>query len=451
MAAQEDQLGEGGIHQERNVVLHVREDSASEMENLFSVVNGNSARSLQHPPMRMRNLPKSFFHPPGVGSKSPSVHSRENSLDNSPFSPGPVPSPGPPPMGPVHSRASSCPATLGQPLAPQQPHQNLALNSPHAHLRQHSFDVGGGNSDDVLGPLPPGWEKAQTPTGQIYFMNHNNKTTQWEDPRKQLYANKIRALNAGTSSPRGAVSPGPQQPQVQLGPGGPQPGPQSAPQSAPQSGPQSGPQPQGPLPDGWEMKYTEAGEQYFIDHVTKKTQWQDPRINQHAHQQMLKLKQAQLKMLETKRQNLFRQSQVRPRSASHENVAMSQAQEMMMRHSLNDGNTNIDPFLASNQETHNRQESADSGLGMGSNFNLGSIPEDMGLENMDTADLDTTLTEGNQPAAGPGGGMETDQLIGTIGSLPELGEELSQDIMQTILKEPQQPQQPPAQPDQLWL
>ena len=33
---------------------------------------------------------------------------------------------------------------------------------------------------------------------------------------------------------------------------------------------------------------------------------------------------------------------------------------------------------------------------MGSNFNLGSIPEDMGLETMDTADLDTTLTESNQ-------------------------------------------------------
>ena len=116
---------------------------------------------------------------------------------------------------------------------------------------------------------------------------------------------------------------------------------------------------------------------------------------------MLKLKQAQLKMLETKRQSLFQRNQVRPRSSSHENVAMSQAQEMMMRHSLNDGqgaNTNIDPFLASGQpgETHNRQESADSGLGMGSNFNLGSIPEDMGLETMDTADLDTTLTESNQ-------------------------------------------------------
>ena len=43
-------------------------------------------------------------------------------------------------------------------------------------------------------------------------------------------------------------------------------------------------------------------------------------------------------------------------------------------------------------ELHNRQESADSGLGMGSNFNLGSIPEDIsGMESMET-DLDTTLT-----------------------------------------------------------
>merc|ERR1719356_1873794 len=89
----------------------------------------------------------------------------------------------------------------------------------------------------------------------------------------------------------------------------------------------------------------------------------------------------------------------RPRSASQENVAMSQAQEMMMRHSLSEGtpgHTNIDPFLGQGGEAHNRQESADSGLGMGSNFNLGSIPEDMGLETMDTGDLDTTLTESTQ-------------------------------------------------------
>ena len=97
-------------------------------------------------------------------------------------------------------------------------------------------------------------------------------------------------------------------------------------------------------------------------------------------------------------------------------------------------------------ETHARTESADSGLGMGSCNNLGVIPEDMNLETMDTADLDTTLTEGNQGGHGGsgGGGMETD----IISTLPELGEPLSEDIMQTILNTKQEQQQ---QQQQQWL
>ncbi|KAF7208219.1 membrane-associated guanylate kinase, WW and PDZ domain-containing protein 1b isoform X3 [Nothobranchius furzeri] len=35
--------------------------------------------------------------------------------------------------------------------------------------------------------------------------------------------------------------------------------------------------PLGPLPDNWEMAYTENGEVYFIDHNTKTTSWLDPR------------------------------------------------------------------------------------------------------------------------------------------------------------------------------
>ncbi|KAK1786885.1 hypothetical protein P4O66_017267 [Electrophorus voltai] len=35
--------------------------------------------------------------------------------------------------------------------------------------------------------------------------------------------------------------------------------------------------PLGPLPDNWEMAYTESGEVYFIDHNTKTTSWMDPR------------------------------------------------------------------------------------------------------------------------------------------------------------------------------
>lgn len=32
-------------------------------------------------------------------------------------------------------------------------------------------------------PLPMGWEEARTINGEVYYINHNNKTTCWEDPR----------------------------------------------------------------------------------------------------------------------------------------------------------------------------------------------------------------------------------------------------------------------------
>lgn len=44
------------------------------------------------------------------------------------------------------------------------------------------------SNDDPLGPLPNGWEKRADPnTGRVYFVNHVNRTTQWEDPRTQGY------------------------------------------------------------------------------------------------------------------------------------------------------------------------------------------------------------------------------------------------------------------------
>lgn len=48
---------------------------------------------------------------------------------------------------------------------------------------------------------------------------------------------------------------------------------------------------------------------------------------------------------------------------------------MMMRHSLSEGGSGgaTTILTAAQGEAHNRQESADSGLGMGSNYNLGII------------------------------------------------------------------------------
>ena len=100
------------------VMVHERADSKSELDKLFAVVDpgggagpGAGGRPLQVP-LKMRNLPASFWHPGPIGTKSPGQsHSRENSLDNSaPFSPGPAPTP--PPNH--HTRTSSCPPALGQ-------------------------------------------------------------------------------------------------------------------------------------------------------------------------------------------------------------------------------------------------------------------------------------------------------------------------------------------------
>jgi len=83
---------------------------------------------------------------------------------------------------------------------------------------------GGTTEDDSLGPLPDGWEKRVEPNGRVYFVNHKNRTTQWEDPRTQGKA-------------EGEV----------------------------------------PLPYGWEMRLTEDGMKYFVDHNTRTTTFQDPR------------------------------------------------------------------------------------------------------------------------------------------------------------------------------
>ncbi|XP_053576981.1 membrane-associated guanylate kinase, WW and PDZ domain-containing protein 1 isoform X2 [Bombina bombina] len=37
--------------------------------------------------------------------------------------------------------------------------------------------------EDILGPLPENWEMAFTENGEVYFIDHNTKTTSWLDPR----------------------------------------------------------------------------------------------------------------------------------------------------------------------------------------------------------------------------------------------------------------------------
>ncbi|KAI4881713.1 hypothetical protein NFI96_007391, partial [Prochilodus magdalenae] len=39
------------------------------------------------------------------------------------------------------------------------------------------------SDEDPLGPLPENWEMAYTEDGEVYFIDHNTKTTSWIDPR----------------------------------------------------------------------------------------------------------------------------------------------------------------------------------------------------------------------------------------------------------------------------
>ncbi|KAL0163148.1 hypothetical protein M9458_042544, partial [Cirrhinus mrigala] len=45
-----------------------------------------------------------------------------------------------------------------------------------------STDPGSQRPQQLLPPLPPGWEEKVDNLGRTYYVNHNNRTTQWKRP-----------------------------------------------------------------------------------------------------------------------------------------------------------------------------------------------------------------------------------------------------------------------------
>ncbi|KAF9882142.1 ubiquitin-protein ligase [Colletotrichum karsti] len=140
----------------------------------------------------------------------------------------------------------------------RQRHQNRTLpedrtgaNSPTLQAQQTAATQNANNATMMhtgatspgTGELPPGWEQRWTPEGRPYFVDHNTRTTTWVDPRRQQY---IR-MYGGQNNQNGTIQ---QQPVSQLG----------------------------PLPSGWEMRLTNTARVYFVDHNTKTTTWDDPRL-----------------------------------------------------------------------------------------------------------------------------------------------------------------------------
>jgi len=133
----------GDLQQQANVganakqIVHVRGDSETELDLLFSVLNSRD----QKPPIRSfrdMNLPPSFFRPPDP--KPAGYHSREGSLDGvsaaNQLIGGAVRQQGTGNVNVFHSRSHSSPAQL--PLAP------LSVAPTPGHLKQGSADAGGG-------------------------------------------------------------------------------------------------------------------------------------------------------------------------------------------------------------------------------------------------------------------------------------------------------------------
>uniref|UniRef100_A0A672IPX1 E3 ubiquitin-protein ligase n=1 Tax=Salarias fasciatus TaxID=181472 RepID=A0A672IPX1_SALFA len=163
-----------------------------------------------------------------------------------------------------------------------------------------SQDMSGPRQSQLLPPLPPGWEERQDNLGRIYFVNHENRTTQWQRPTAQCVSHRsaafffiflslllFRCMNssapaqppaaAAAAAPAAQSSAGSSQsatpPQLPL---------------SPEDSPLHTPSPEataesGFLPAGWEVRSAPNGRPFFIDHNTKTTTWEDPRLKIPVH------------------------------------------------------------------------------------------------------------------------------------------------------------------------
>ncbi|XP_068811226.1 WW domain-containing transcription regulator protein 1 [Struthio camelus] len=325
-------------------VIHVTQDLDTELEALFNAVMNPKPSS-----WRKKILPESFFKEPDSGA-----HSRQSSTDSG----------GPPPPRPAaaqHVRSHSSPASLvgagaGASAAPQ-----------HAHLRQRSYDV----TDEL--PLPPGWEMALTHTGQRYFLNHIEKITTWQDPRKTMNQplNHMSHHPAATSTPMPQRSMAMSQPnlvlnhqhQIAAGTAMPQ-----------QSRPAQAPQPQPGLLNVPNALTTQQQQQQKLR--LQRIQMERERIRM-RQEELLRQEAALCRQLPMDSENMA------PVQTAVNTPAMTQD----MRPITNNGS---DPFLNSGPY-HSREQSTDSGLGLGC-YSIPTTPEDF-LSNVDEMDTGETVAQ----------------------------------------------------------
>ncbi|XP_017111837.1 E3 ubiquitin-protein ligase Nedd-4 isoform X3 [Drosophila elegans] len=149
-----------------------------------------------------------------------------------------------------------------QELQHQRRHQQLELQQQHQPSNEDTDHTDSHNPSDISAPstrrnseednaavppmeqnaggeeepLPPRWSMQVAPNGRTFFIDHASRRTTWIDPRN------------------GRASPMPNQTrrvEDDLG----------------------------PLPEGWEERVHTDGRVFYIDHNTRTTQWEDPRLS----------------------------------------------------------------------------------------------------------------------------------------------------------------------------
>ncbi|XP_035592805.1 WW domain-containing transcription regulator protein 1-like isoform X3 [Oncorhynchus keta] len=339
-------------------VIHVAQDSDTDLEALF-----NSVMNPKPSSWRKKMLPESFFKEPDSGS-----HSRQSSTDSGSH---------PPRLTVQHVRSHSSPASLQLGLGTN------STPSPvqHSHNRHQSFDV----AEEL--PLPPGWEMAYTSTGQKYFLNHVEKITTWHDPRKTMTAamNQMslhapppsatpQQRNMALSQPNLVMSQHHHQQQLQ-----------HAQQQQPQQAQALGSP--GSLP---QQQSSQAGMMSLSSPLGVGVSSQ--------HQQKMRLQRIQLERerIQRRQEELMRQEVALCRQLPMDSESMAPvptpggnpAQPMTQGNMPTNGS---DPFLNSGHFQHSREQSTDSGLGLGC-YSIPTTPEDF-LNNMEEMDTGESLAQ----------------------------------------------------------
>ncbi|RNA04403.1 transcriptional coactivator YAP1-like [Brachionus plicatilis] len=157
-------------------VLHMRENSIDELEALFDPSKWAQRSQV---PFNKRNLPASFFRPPETGTKTPRYsvsHSRQSSMDhvimmqNSNY------------LNKQHS-------LLQQKLSGLS-NSHLRSASEPVNVSPQTYNlIQKQQQVQNLNQLPYGWQCAKTSEGQNYYINYSTKQTSWTLPTLEQQSN----------------------------------------------------------------------------------------------------------------------------------------------------------------------------------------------------------------------------------------------------------------------